>query len=297
MKRLLTSLNVLLCFIVFVLLTTAPLSARGIRELQSNHTVHVSSGWNLMSLPASVSNGDKDTLFPSAVSPAYVFQGATGYQIRDTLQNGVGFWLKFDSTETVSIQGDVTLEDNIQVQAGWNIIGSLSEPIAVNAIQTEPSGIISGQIYKYIPGAGYQQADTLYPGFGYWVRVNQDGLVVLPRLWKSTTDFYSETADIDLIVQTLFGPHYRVADWNDMVAYSSTHSMDAWADSLGMNLGGFLVKSGGNRWWGGNRHYFVERHNHVVPPGWLVHGHIDNHLIDLGSWYSMSLRILCVRTN
>jgi hypothetical protein len=81
-----------------------------------------------------------------------------------------------------------------------------------------------------------------------------------------------------------------------------THSIEEWASNIGMIYGGypasgFLVKSGGNRWWSGNRHYWVERHNHVVPNGWLVHDQIDNHFIDLGSWYSISLRILCIRTD
>lgn len=180
MKRLLTSLRVLFCFIVFVLVATVPLSARGIRGLESIHAVHVSSGWNLMSLPASVSNGVKDTLFPSAVSSAYSFSQQTGYQVRDTLLNGVGFWLRFDSSETVPIQGDTILRDTIEVQAGWNIIGSLSVSIAVDSIRTEPPGTISGQIfYGYAPGVGYQQADTLRPGLGYWIKANQSGSIVL----------------------------------------------------------------------------------------------------------------------
>jgi len=120
-------------------------------------------------------------------------------------------------------------------------------------------------------------------------------------LWRATTQYYSETANLDSIVTSLFGPGYRLADWNDLVAYSQIHDIVAWADSIGMLNGypnGFLVTCNGDHFWnGGNRHYWIDRHDHVVPPGWLVHADIDNHFIDLGSWYDMWLRILCIRVN
>ena len=61
-----------------------------------------------------------------------------GYQEQDTLQNGSGFWLKFAAAETVLVQGEVIFKDTIEVQAGWNIIGSLSQAFARASIKHGP---------------------------------------------------------------------------------------------------------------------------------------------------------------
>jgi hypothetical protein len=36
----------------------------------------------------------------------------------------------------------------------------------------------------------------------------------------------------------------------------------------------------------------MERHDHAVPSGWLVHDNINNHFLDLGSWYGLRMRVL-----
>jgi len=146
---------------------------------ESTYPIYVESGWNLLSLPASVTNGSKEFLFPSAASAAFAFRDPTGYEQQDTLHNGVGFWLKFDSSETVSITGELIFKDTVEVHAGWNIVGSLSVPIGVDSIKTEPPGMITSVFFRFRPGGGYDQVDTLYAGYGYWVKVNQVGSMVL----------------------------------------------------------------------------------------------------------------------
>ncbi len=117
-------------------------------------------------------------------------------------------------------------------------------------------------------------------------------------LWIATIEYYPESANLDSIVTALYGSDYRVADWNDLVSYSQTYDIVAWADSIDMLNGypyGFLVTCDGYHFWSSNRHYWIDRHDGVVPSGWLVHSTINNHFIDLGSWYNMMLRILCIR--
>ncbi|MFI5250917.1 MAG: FISUMP domain-containing protein [Bacteroidota bacterium] len=140
-------------------------------------SIHVDAKWNLLSLPAGVLGGTKNTLFPTARSKAFIYQG--GYKEMDTLENGVGFWLKFDSSEFIPITGNTLFRDTIDVRAGWNISGSLTIPVAVNTIQSDPPGMIISQFYGYTPGDGYHQTDTIQPGKGYWVKVNQDGKIFL----------------------------------------------------------------------------------------------------------------------
>ncbi|MBI3189981.1 MAG: hypothetical protein HYZ33_04970 [Ignavibacteriales bacterium] len=68
-------------------------------------------------------------------------------------------------------------QDTIEVSSGWNIIGAKSTR-AFDNITSEPPGIITSYFYGYQSGVGYEQADTLKEGKGYWVKTSQTGLII-----------------------------------------------------------------------------------------------------------------------
>ncbi len=138
-------------------------------------TVAVTSGWNLISVPVGVSDFRKSTLFPQAVSDAFAYTG--DYEVADTLENGRGFWLKFSSAQEISLVGNSLMSDTIDVMQEWNMIGTISSPIAVSTIVQEPSGIVESSYFGY--QNGYVASDTLLPGKGYWVKVNAAGKLIL----------------------------------------------------------------------------------------------------------------------
>jgi beta propeller repeat protein len=140
-------------------------------------SVAVKGDWEMVSVPLAVLDGSKTALFPTAISPAFGYQGA--YQVRDSLGTGVGYWLKFDAPQVVSITGAEVSTDSTPVTAGWNMIGAISVPVAAAAVTTDPAGIIVSQFFGY--DGTYAVADTLYPGKGYWVKVNQNGTIVRSR--------------------------------------------------------------------------------------------------------------------
>ncbi len=144
---------------------------------QVTDTIHVEPGWNLLSLPMKVIDGAKSSLFPSAISDAFIYQD--NYLPKDKLENGYGFWVKFDSAETFLFEGESVHRDTINVSAGWNMIGSLTEIIHVNMVVTEPPGIIVSNFFNYVPQSGYEASDTIKPGVGYWVKVSQNGSIIL----------------------------------------------------------------------------------------------------------------------
>lgn len=146
-------------------------------DVQSTYTMTVETGWNLLSLPLVVPDGSKTSLFPSAASDAFVYQNE--YVYTDTLANGYGFWMKFYSAQNIVITGDTVLYDSIVVESGWNLIGSLTTPVAINMIRSDPQGIITSDFFYYSSEAGYQSTDTIQPGKGYWVKVNQYGSIIL----------------------------------------------------------------------------------------------------------------------
>lgn len=142
----------------------------------------VMGGWNLVSIPLNVSDYRGSSLYPDAVSPAYGYSPGSGYVIRDTLENGVGYWLKFAAADTVSMTGTVRNYDTIHVSAGWNLIGSISQSVTTDSIVQIPSNIIISDYYGY--GGGYSPAAALVPGRGYWVRAAQAGMLVLGSHWR-----------------------------------------------------------------------------------------------------------------
>ena len=157
-------------------------------SVQINHTIYVAfkkttqtfqlslqGRWNLLSLPVDVENPSKLTLFPTAESDAFAYNA--GYIRSDSLVMGVGYWLKFGGIEDVIISGTPRLSDTISVFDGWNMIGALSVPIAAVNISSTVSGMITSQFFEY--QNGYHVSDSLRPGFGYWVKVNQQGELIL----------------------------------------------------------------------------------------------------------------------
>jgi hypothetical protein len=134
--------------------------------------------WNLVSMPVHLKNNVKENIFPTAPSDAFAYVGQQ-YQMVDTLKNGCGYWLKFEKNDTIGIAGKLFDSDTIEVEPGWNMIGSVSTSISVNGILSEPSGMITSSFLGFT--SSYNPVDSLKPGCGYWVKVEQAGKLILSR--------------------------------------------------------------------------------------------------------------------
>jgi hypothetical protein len=137
--------------------------------------VSVSNNWNLISVPLVLSNNLRTHIFPTAVSNAFSYEGS--YVQKDTLRIGTGYWLKFDGADSVLISGYTLSADSVRVQTGWNLIGSLSDPLPVSLIATVPASMIASGFFGY--SGAYVLADTIQPGQAYWVKVDSDGVLIL----------------------------------------------------------------------------------------------------------------------
>lgn len=140
---------------------------------------NASSGWNIVSVPVTLLDLRKTQVFPTAVSSAFTF-GPQGYFIRDTLRYREGYWLKFPSSQAVTVAGTSRDLDSITLRPGWNMIGSISHAVPVDSVVQVPSGIVSS-LYFTFGGGSYTPADTLRPMHGYWVKSVQNGMLILRR--------------------------------------------------------------------------------------------------------------------
>jgi len=143
--------------------------------LTATYNINVQKGWNLVSVPLTMSDYARSALFPSAISDAFYFDA--GYQTSDTLMNGIGYWMKFPSTQEISLTGTLLTADSTDVSVGWNMIGGLSSPLPASNVGSNPGGIVTSEFYEFTNR--YQAAPTLEPGKGYWVKVTQAGQLIL----------------------------------------------------------------------------------------------------------------------
>jgi hypothetical protein len=141
----------------------------------ATHNYTMADGWNMVSVPLVVNDYRKITLYTDAVSDAFTY--TTNYVSKDTLDNGIGYWVKYDSAENISMTGFEVAEDTIDVILGWNMIGTISDSVVADSITSISGGIITSSFWGY--NGNYFAEDTLIPGNGYWVKVSQDGSLIL----------------------------------------------------------------------------------------------------------------------
>jgi hypothetical protein len=139
--------------------------------------------WNLLSCPVAAEHDSVSDLFPTAVSPAYSYENGTGYHEQHRMTEGIGYWVKFSGAQSATVTGFTCLEDTLDVVQGWNVIGSISAPVAVSDIASIPGGIVTSDFYWY--DGTYGVVDTIFPGRAYWVMVGQQGQLVLSALGRA----------------------------------------------------------------------------------------------------------------
>jgi choice-of-anchor B domain-containing protein len=137
----------------------------------------VAGGWNAISLPLVVPDPRKSTVYPTSTSDAFAFLSEQGYVTRDTIEGGTGYWLKFGNDHNITITGNPATLDSIEMRAGWNLIGSIGSPIPVDDIIQIPAGIVQSSFFGY--QGMYSASDTVSPGKAYWVKVGQNGRLVM----------------------------------------------------------------------------------------------------------------------
>ncbi len=137
--------------------------------------INVSDGWNILSVPVSTSDMTAATLFPTAVSPFYSFNGI--YIPVSVLENGKGYWAKFIGTQNINLTGSMPSVNTITINQGWNLIGPFEYDVNIENITTVPPNIIISSFYSF--EEIYITSSILEPGKGYWVKASQNGVLYL----------------------------------------------------------------------------------------------------------------------
>jgi hypothetical protein len=151
---------------------TVGLSGIGLNTYQSV----IYSGWNLISLPLVSQDSLVSVLYPGAVTNAFSFSGGS-YQSGSTMTAGGGYFLKVAGDETVTLNGTPLEIDTLDVEEGWNMVGSIADTVPVSMVISDPGGLVTSAFFGF--SGGYFNADQIQPGRGYWVKVSQAGKLIL----------------------------------------------------------------------------------------------------------------------
>jgi hypothetical protein len=144
-------------------------------------TVDMQRGWNLISIPIDCAEKRTSAIFPGST----LFTYRNGYALSESLKTGYGYWIKSDTSSEKIFTGEPVECETINVEAGWNLIGSLSEAIEVSGITAGEPDIIGSEIYAY--DGSYHKAEALLPGRGYWVKIIRPGILILKNKHNVST--------------------------------------------------------------------------------------------------------------
>lgn len=134
--------------------------------------------WNLVSNPVLTVRDSTMHIFPSsAPETAFGYACGSGYSFSSRILAGQGYWLKFPSDGATSVVGIQSTYKSISVCPGWNLIGSLSVPLAAASVVTSGTSLTS-PFFRYSSGT-YVQSDTLRPGLAHWIKVSTAGSIIL----------------------------------------------------------------------------------------------------------------------
>jgi len=81
-----------------------------------------------------------------------------------------------DETETI-LTGAILSYGMLQLNEGWNIVSGFSFSVPVNSIIDPDNLIVSGTVYGF--DGSYFNAETIEPGYGYWLRSTGEGEITI----------------------------------------------------------------------------------------------------------------------
>ena len=136
-----------------------------------------SEGWTTVGLPLIVSNSNYQYVFPDAIENTLYSFSNDGYNLETNLENGEGYWLRFEEQGFTNFIGLAFEEITIALEEGWNMISGVSEVTPIHAIFDPYELVIPSTIYTFVNG--YNLVDEFEPGRGYWLRSNGYGDIMI----------------------------------------------------------------------------------------------------------------------
>jgi hypothetical protein len=143
--------------------------------------LYIIDGRNLLSVPGINPSGMGVTdWWPNLTGSVFKLIPGSGYIEVTTTTPTVGYWIKHAGMATYYYPNlEIVTHTPISGAIGWNLIGGYENSVPATNVTTNPPGLWSGPIYKYT--GGYQPANMIEPGYGYWIRLTGAGQIIIPE--------------------------------------------------------------------------------------------------------------------
>ncbi len=149
---------------------TLPVSA------QPGFVVAPERGWNCLSLPVAPLDDSPGAVFPGHLGPVWHWDASRqAYEAAASIQALQGYWVYFRTAPApYFVAGNAPGSGKIQGYAGWNVVG----PAANRSVPVIPGQ--EGFVWAWRHGV-FHVVDKMAPGLGYWLYLDQDGIIDLGR--------------------------------------------------------------------------------------------------------------------
>ncbi|UCE19113.1 MAG: T9SS type A sorting domain-containing protein, partial [Gemmatimonadota bacterium] len=167
--------------------------------------------WNLISLPVVPVSADVlDKMYDHG--PYWHYSGS--YRAAEFLQGGLGYFVHCTGGNQYNLIGYPLQYYTLHLKTGWNLIGSLLEPVSVSSIidlstgrPAVESSIVPNSLFGF-NGEDYYGTDIVEPGLGYWIFALTDCIIEV----KSTENVPIKRTSSNL----------KQADWVSHVSISGS---------------------------------------------------------------------------
>ena len=145
--------------------------------------------WHTVGIPVDIIANSPDSLFKNII-PATIYGFSDRYVIPDAIIPGKGYWMRFKNDTSITFIGPKLSTADWKLKKGWNMVSGPSTKAPFIVSDYNPP---IQSIWGY--DGGYQQADTLVPGYGYWVYSNINSTVTVPKQQAKQTVVPSAAAN------------------------------------------------------------------------------------------------------
>jgi len=135
-----------------------------------NVLINADENWNLISLPADLLSVETEL--------ATLYRFDRSYVRENSIEPLNGYWIKSRSfnTENYQIRALGILSSEINLDKGWNLIGSLTDSVHISDIE-DPAGILSSVPVFVYEQNNYVATEYLLPGYGHWIFAEKEGKI------------------------------------------------------------------------------------------------------------------------
>lgn len=149
---------------------------------ESVTSIWLNQGWNMVSLPVTLSDTSVAAVFGDRVDAALTWDGQQ-YVAAETLQPGVGYWVHAPqwSSSPVQLLAPGIHDLTVDLHAGWNLVGAPKNgaPLWNLGAPVSPTGFVWG--YN-----GYYSTSWIWEGSGAWIYATAPTTIQLTNPWSAS---------------------------------------------------------------------------------------------------------------